>query len=67
MSKTRNELRRLKLLLVIHITLSMFVAALLMYCCITTQHSSDELQQATYSEHATEQASVAQEQEQDTE
>lgn len=62
MSKTRNELRRLRLLLAIHITLSMFVAALLLYCYITTQHSSDELQQATYSEHATEQANVAQEQ-----
>ena len=60
MSKTRNELRRLRLLLAIHITLSMFVAALLLYCYITTQHSSDELQQATYSEHATEQANVTQ-------
>ena len=62
MSKTRNELRRLRLLLAIHITLSMFVAALLLYCYITTQHSSDELQQATYSENTTEQENVAQEQ-----
>lgn len=62
MSKTRNELRRLRLLLAIHITLSMFVAALLLYCYVTTQHSSDELQQATYSENTTEQANVAQEQ-----
>ena len=60
MSKTRNELRRLRLLLAIHITLSMFVAALLLYCYITTQHSSDELQQATYSESTTEQANVVQ-------
>lgn len=62
MSKTRNELRRLRLLLAIHITLSMFVAALLLYCYVTTQHSSDELQQATYSEHTTEQANAEQEQ-----
>lgn len=62
MSKTRNELRRLRLLLAIHITLSMFVAALLLYCYITTQHSSDVLQQATVSEHTTEQANAAQEQ-----
>lgn len=61
MSKTRNELRRLKLLLAIHITLSMFVAALLLYCYITTQHSSDELQQATYRKHTTEQANAEQE------
>ena len=61
MSKTRNELRRLKLLLAIHIMLSLFIAALLLYCYVTTQHSSDELQQATYSEHTTEQANAEQE------
>lgn len=61
MSKTRNELRRLRLLLAIYITLSMFVAALLLYCYITTQHSSDELQQATYSEHSVTQEQVAEE------
>ena len=60
MSKTRNELRRLRLLLAIHITLSMFVAALLLYCYITTQHSSDAQDNATYSENTTEQANVVQ-------
>ena len=65
MSKTRNELRRLRLLLAMHITLSMFVAALLLYCYIATQHSSDELQQATYNENTTEQSIVEQEQEQE--
>lgn len=60
MSKTRNELRRLRLLLAIYVTLSVFIAALLLYCYITTQHSSDELQQATYNENTTEQANVVQ-------
>lgn len=63
MSKTRNELRRLKLLFVTYVTLSMFIAALLLYCYITTQHSSDELQQATYSEHSVTQEQVAEESE----
>ncbi len=62
MSKTRNELRRLRLLLAIHITLSMFVAALLLYCYITTQHSSDVQDHATYSGHNAEQANAEQEQ-----
>lgn len=62
MSKTRNELRRLKLLLAIHITLSMFIAALLLYCYITTQHSSDAQDYTTYSENTTEQANTEQEQ-----
>ena len=61
MSKTRNELRRLKLLFATYVTLSLFIAALLLYCYVTTQHSSDELQQATYSEHTTEQANAEQE------
>ena len=64
MSKTRNELRRLRLLLAIHITLSLFVASLLLYCYITTQHSSDAQDYTTYSENTTEQSSVEQEQEQ---
>ena len=62
MSKTRNELRRLRLLLAIHITLSMFIAALLLYCYIATQHSSDAQDYTTYSENTTEQANVEQEQ-----
>lgn len=62
MSKTRNELRRLKLLFATYVTLSMLITALLLYCYITTQHSSDANDYTTYSENTTEQATIEQEQ-----
>lgn len=50
MSKTRNELRRLKLLFVTYVTLGVFLFACLEYIYNIAQHSRDEQQVATETE-----------------
>lgn len=50
MSKTRNELRRLRLLLAIHITLGVFLFACLAYVYNVAQHYCDEQQVTTETE-----------------
>lgn len=50
MSKTRNELRRLKLLFATYVTLGVFLFACLAYAYNVAQHSRDEQQVTTYTE-----------------
>lgn len=50
MSKTRNELRRLKLLFATYVTLGVFLFACLEYAYNVAQHSRDEQQVATETE-----------------
>lgn len=52
MSKTRNELCRLRLLLAIHITLGVFLFACLAYVYNVAQHYRDEQQVTTETEKA---------------